>query len=35
LMNKILGINPNYLFIFEDGHVQNDVLVAYIPNSTL
>lgn len=27
---KILEINPNYQFTYEDGYVPNDVLVAYI-----
>jgi len=30
IKNKILSINPNYKFTFEDGHVPSDVLVAYI-----
>lgn len=28
---KLLEINPNYQFSFEDGYVTNDVLVARIP----
>jgi len=30
LKNKILEINPNYKFIFEDGFAPNDILVAYL-----
>jgi hypothetical protein len=28
--SRILKINPNYKFIFEDGYIKNDVLVAYV-----
>jgi len=28
IKNKILQINPEYQFYFEDGHVKNDILVA-------
>lgn len=28
--NKILEINPKYQFKFEDGHIKNDILVAFI-----
>lgn len=27
---KILSVNPNYVFHFEDGHVENDILVAQV-----
>jgi len=30
IKEKILQINPNYNFAFEDGHVPNDILVAYL-----
>ena len=30
LKRKILEINPDYVFTFEDGHVPNDILVAKI-----
>jgi len=30
LQNKILEINPDYKFRFENGHVVDDILVAYI-----
>jgi hypothetical protein len=30
LKNKILSINPNYVFSLTDGHVANDILVAEI-----
>jgi hypothetical protein len=30
LKQKILEINPDYNFVFEDGHVVNDILVAKI-----
>lgn len=30
LIEKLLEINPNYTIKFEDGYVQNDVLVAFI-----
>jgi len=28
--NKLLEINKDYKFKFEDGHVKNDILVAYV-----
>lgn len=31
VITLIESINPKYRFAFEDGHVKNDVLVAYIP----
>jgi len=30
IKDKILQINPNYNFAFEDGHVPNDILVAHL-----
>ncbi len=30
IKEKILQINPNYNFAFEDGHVANDILVAHL-----
>lgn len=30
IKEKILQINPNYNFAFEDGHVPNDILVAHL-----
>ena len=30
IMDKILTINPNYLFTFENGFVENDILIAMI-----
>ena len=30
LKEKLLEINPNYKFTFEDGHAPNDILVAYL-----
>lgn len=29
---EIKKINPDYVIVFEDGYVKNDVLVAYVPN---
>lgn len=31
LIIKLLEINPNYTITFENGYIENDVLVAYIP----
>jgi hypothetical protein len=33
VMEKILSINPLYEFSFEDGYIENDVLVVRIPGS--
>jgi hypothetical protein len=30
VINKLKEINPNYEFIYEDGYIENDVLVAFI-----
>lgn len=30
IKEKIISINPNYKIVLEDGHVPNDILVAYI-----
>lgn len=30
IKEKIISINPNYKIMLEDGHVPNDILVAYI-----
>lgn len=30
IKNMILDINPSYKFRYEDGHIENDILVAYI-----
>jgi hypothetical protein len=30
IKTKLLKINPNYCFYYEDGYIKNDILVAYI-----
>lgn len=35
LIEKIKKINPNYQIVFEDGHVEKDVLCAYISQSNV
>ena len=30
LKSRLLEINPNYKFIFENGFAANDILVAYL-----
>jgi hypothetical protein len=32
VVEKVRSINPNYKFLFEDGFIPNDVLVAVVPD---
>lgn len=32
VLDKLLTINPNYSIKYENGHVENDIIVAYIPS---